>query len=198
MNNSFKKVDYERRMVYGVVFSPDRLTSHNGYYEQEELDAMAHHYVTMQDTTRTVDVMHTKVPTEARVVESFIAREGDPDFTPGAWVVGVKIDNDQVWQMIRRGELNAFSATILTSVDEVTQDVTVLQNLHGSTETSENHTHVYFLEYDEKDKTYRGVTDEVNGHTHTIDWLGVTSTDGEIPHSHRFHAFTPKYEEEKG
>ena len=42
------------------------------------------------------------------VVESFIARDNDPHFAPGAWVLGVRL-RPEAWERVRRGELTGFS-----------------------------------------------------------------------------------------
>ena len=56
-----------------------------------------------------IDLNHDGVHCGAVVVESFIAREGDPDFIPGSWVVGVHVPDNDTWNLIKTGELNGFS-----------------------------------------------------------------------------------------
>lgn len=59
------------------------------------------------------------VPEGVEVVESFIAREGDPDFATGAWVLAMKLAGD-VWRAVSSGEVDACEVEIrLESVEPV-------------------------------------------------------------------------------
>lgn len=59
--------------------------------------------------TDSIDLNHDGLKSGAKVVESFIARENDPDFIPGAWVIGVHVPDESTWNLIKGGELNGFS-----------------------------------------------------------------------------------------
>lgn len=59
------------------------------------------------------------VPGGVEVVESFIAREGDPDFATGAWVLAMKLAGD-AWRAVSSGEVDACEVEIrLESVEPV-------------------------------------------------------------------------------
>lgn len=128
------------------------------------------------------DIQHT----DAIVVESFIAREGDRDFIPGSWVVGMRILSDDLWQKVLDNEINGFSFEALTYVKTV-----VLQNLRnrqvsGTTEPhpEDGHTHDYVVILDPLNKPIAGGTSVVNGHSHTI--ASHTVTNATQGHSHRY------------
>ena len=56
-----------------------------------------------------MDTEHNHQVSGATIVESFIARKGDPDFAEGAWVLGVRMTDGELWERVKSGELNGFS-----------------------------------------------------------------------------------------
>jgi hypothetical protein len=66
-----------------------------------------------------VDIMHDRIPCGAGVVESFVAYEGDAPWIRGAWVVGVKIHDDDIWERIESEELRAFSIHFIVDVQRI-------------------------------------------------------------------------------
>lgn len=115
----FKKRDDAKRIVYAEVYVPWRgegvppldhpaRDAHGHWMRPEEVEKMAHGFLENMRVNQ-VDKQHDQEPDEGVVVESFIAREGDPDFEPGAWVVAVKIKNDETWEQIQRGEITGYS-----------------------------------------------------------------------------------------
>ncbi|MDI3548139.1 MAG: hypothetical protein PWR10_1791 [Halanaerobiales bacterium] len=104
----FKKADKEKRIVYGEVYVPNEKDSHGQWMTAEEIEKMAHRFMENLRLTQ-IDKQHDWEPDEGIVVESFIARPGDPDFTPGAWVLGTKVLKEETWQAILKGEITGYS-----------------------------------------------------------------------------------------
>lgn len=104
----FAKVDQAKRIVYGEVYVPNVRDAHGHWMSAEEIEKMAHNFMQKLRVYQ-VDKQHDSEPDEGVIVESFIAREGDPDFTPGAWVVATKILNEETWQAILKGEITGYS-----------------------------------------------------------------------------------------
>ena len=120
------------------------------------------------------------------VVESFIARAGDPTFIEGSWVIGMKILDDDIWQMVLDGELNGFSYQAEVQMLEV-----VVQNLRnrqvsGVTEPDpyDGHTHPYLVILNPLNVPISGGTGITNGHSHRI--TSHTVTEYANSHSHRY------------
>jgi len=103
-----KKVDQEEQVVFGEVYAPSFPDSQGDFMSSEEIKKMAYNFL-RKGVPSNIDVNHTQQPSGSYVVESFIAREGDPTFIPGSWVLGVKVPDPQVWRMVKSGELNGFS-----------------------------------------------------------------------------------------
>ena len=149
-----------------------------------------------------IDVEHDNVDVNAAgalalgggayVIESFIVREGDPDFIEGSWVIGMKVVDDDLWERILSNEINGYSyeatvsflPAILADSDDGTRT--------GYTEPDpyDGHRHAFAVLVDANNRPLSGGTDEVDGHSHTISTHTVTDeTDG---HSHRFNLVTGK------
>ena len=94
-----------KRIVYGEVLAPDEVDGQGDVVRAGEIEAAAHRFLAAGGV---VGGMHRDFSGVGRVVESFIAREGDAAFTPGAWVLGVRLCPD-AWERVRRGEWTGFS-----------------------------------------------------------------------------------------
>lgn len=104
----FKKKAAAKQLVFGEVYVPNEKDTDGNWMTADTIEKMAHaflHEARMQQ----IDRNHTGARDKGEVVESFIARKGDPDFTEGAWVVGVHVTDNDVWEQIEKGELTGFS-----------------------------------------------------------------------------------------
>lgn len=99
----------KKQIVLGVVYEPDVRDTDGNFMKSEEIEKMAYRF--MEELRNTdIDKEHNgKVGGYGTVVESFIARDGDPDFPAGAWVLGVHVTDDSTWTAIEKGEVTGFS-----------------------------------------------------------------------------------------
>lgn len=179
-----KRIDTLKRIVYGEVYAPYVLDTYAEFMYPDDIEKMAHRFMRL-DLSKTIDTSHDNVPNGSYPVETFIAREGDPDYTPGAWVMGVKIEGEDTWQRVLRGELNGFSFQSLVVPKLVEVVYEVIRDHVGETEpAADDHTHTYFVTLDEQGLVVGGYTDNVDGHSHRIGRASVTAeAEG---HNHRF------------
>jgi len=120
------------------------------------------------------------------VVESFIARQGDPDFIEGSWVVGMRIHDPTVWQAILDGEINGFSyqAMVLFIEGIIYTDDNMVRQGTTSPDPTDGHTHLFAVIVGEDNRPIAGGTSETDGHSHDIITHSVT---GEAQgHVHRY------------
>lgn len=187
-----RKVDSARRLVYGEVYAPGMLDSDKEYMSAETIESAAHNFLRNMRTQQ-VDVNHNNLTADGvAVVESFIAREGDPDFIPGSWVACVHINNDDLWSAVEKGELNGFSLEALCKKRKSSVTLEIPPVLTGKTELVNDHDHEYYVSYDAKGNFLGGRTSEVDGHYHMI--RGGTVTEQPLSkglvqkeaHVHRF------------
>ena len=180
-----KSIDEDKQVVYGEVYAPNMLDSYGDMMLAEDIELMAHEFISRSDTDSMFDVNHDNVSITAKPVESFIARKGDADYTEGAWVLGVKIDDVDVWASIRGGDLNGFSMESLVIKKRAIAIVeTIIDNV-GVTEESCDHVHTFYVELDENGLVVKGITSKAgDGHFHDIS--RGTATDDANDHSHRY------------
>jgi hypothetical protein len=178
-------IDESRRLVFGEVYAPNKIDAFGWFMEPTEVEKMAHRFMKL-DLSTCIDTNHDNVPNGSYPVQSFIAREGDPQFTPGAWVLGVKVTNETLWNAIVKGEINAFSMEIYVKKVPATVQYEVVGKQVGMTEPAgdDQHTHYFYAEVDTSGRVVKGKTSTNAGHYHEIDVNSVTQATNN--HAHRF------------
>jgi hypothetical protein len=115
----FVKFDVEKRLVYAEVYLPDVEDAHGHSMTRTEIEKMAHSFMANARTMQ-IDYNHdNNTDYGCYMVESFIARDGDPDYAAGAWVGVVYVGSDDLWGKIKNGEITGFSFEGLGYVREV-------------------------------------------------------------------------------
>jgi hypothetical protein len=178
------KLDVKKRIVYSEVYAPYTLDTYNDMMIPEDIEKMAHEYLRRADLNQTVDVNHDNVPISAYPVESFIARKGDPDFTEGAWVVGIKIVDELIWKKIESGELGGYSMEIMAKAVPHVATVYIASSSIGRTAENDDHSHYFFVKFDDNGNVIGGETSMDAGHVHKINYGTITETN--YGHKHRF------------
>lgn len=181
---AFKSVEGPKRIVWAEVYAPNVPDSDREYMRAPEIEKMAYNFMRSMKLD-SVDSQHNNVLVPGCcVVESFIARKGDPDFIEGAWVVGMHIDNDEMWDKVVKGEINGFSieAMVIKTPNTIMMDSPPV--LSGTTQKSEDHSHEFLVAYNTEGVFLGGKTTESNGHFHVIS--KGTITNEAAGHTHRF------------
>ena len=184
MNIICKSDAPEQHIVYGEVYAPDRPDAQGEFMRAEYIQKMAHEFV-RKGRMDQIDVMHNnQVVPGLCIVESFIARKGDPDFLEGSWVIGMHVPDDDLWGKIKKGDINGFSMEALVTRHQ--QDVLIEQPpvVSGMTSKSDGHEHKFYVTYDQAGAFKGGTTDMIDGHVHRI--VAGTHTEIAAGHSHRF------------
>ena len=104
----FKKSDTKQQIVFGEVYVPNRRDTDGNFMTAETIEKMAHDFLANKRNYQISKAPDGNLD-KGCVVESFIAREGDPDFAAGSWVVGVHVPDAKIWKSIEAGELTGFS-----------------------------------------------------------------------------------------
>lgn len=181
--SSIRKLDVEKQIVYGEVYAPYVVDSHGDMMLPEDVEKMAHRFMA-NAISRSIDKMHNNISQNAYPVESFIARADDPDFTEGAWVMGVKIEDAELWKEVKSGKINGFSLEAMVKTDSAEVEVDVDRVQYGSVHGNDGHSHLFIVEVDENGKIVHGQTTKDAGHSHEI--LKASATTEVNGHSHRF------------
>lgn len=180
---AIKKQDAEQQIVFGEVFAPGVTDAQGDRMSVAEIAKAAYLFMEKGRLAK-IDTNHDLHPNGSYIVETFIAREGDPTFIAGAWVIGVKVPDPALWSAIKKGELNGFSLDGAGFREEVTLEVEIPEALSGLTDRVEGHAHQFTVRFDADGNFLGGETDIVQGHRHTI--TRGTLTDESAGHSHRF------------
>ena len=107
------KTDEEKRMVYGIVYAPDEVDSDGDTMTAGEIEKAAHAFMKAARTGQ-IDKQHNYQAGEGYIAESWIVRKSDELFTEeGAWAVGIKVENDETWQAVKKGEIGGLSLPAL-------------------------------------------------------------------------------------
>lgn len=176
------KYDDDQQIVYGEVYAPNVVDSHGEMMTPEEVEKMCHRFLKECVLAETIDKNHTNKVEDAHPVESFIAR-GHPDYNEGAWVLGVKINDKELWAEVKKGEINGFSFEAYCRKTNAVIVVETIPTSIGETEENDGHTHFFVAKIDADGRVVRGRTSTSNGHSHEIKRGTATElTDG---HRHR-------------
>lgn len=178
----------DQRLVYGQVYAPNVLDSHGHFMTTDELRKVAHNFL-LDGLLTSIDVQHNNVTVQASIVESFIARKGDPEFEEGAWVAVVKIDDPVIWAAVKDGVINGYSFEILTYRDDMEVEFEYKSWYYGFTDPDphDKHTHPFIVRMDENGEILWGNTGiGSNGEpAHTITRSNVTNA--ALGKTHRIH-----------
>ena len=175
------------RVVFGEVLIPETPNVYNDYWTKE---AIRHAAYLFAQQGYGIDLEHDNVDLtglKAIVVETFIARPGDPDFIEGSWVVGMKILDDDLWQAVLNNEINGYSYEAIIEFMDAILTIEDDGIRVGVTEPDleDGHTHDFMIMVDETNRPISGGTSETDGHSHTISTHTVT--DEAEGHTHRYN-----------
>ena len=184
-----KKLDAARQLIFSEVYVPLVPDSQGDFMTAAEIETTAHNFMRGQRMYN-VDTEHNLQKNDTVVIESFIARPGDPDFVPGAWVVGMHVVDPATWKAIEKGEINALSMYGSGSRDDTLIEIEIPDDgiVKGDTQMAFNHSHEYQLQFDASGRVVKGVTNAIDTgtgpHTHLI--KGGTLTEAADGHAHRY------------
>lgn len=185
---AFKNIQSDRQIVYGQVYVPNILDTHGEMMLPEAVEQMGHRFMATLKNDQ-IDLMHNNRVVKATVIESWIQREESDMYTVGAWVIGLKIDDSQLWTDIKSGKYNGFSVdTWITKVD-ATVEVTFLPQVFGFTQKTDGHEHAFFIQVDEFgniEKGWTSVEKDGDGNLHSHSIIYGTATELTNMHGHRF------------
>jgi hypothetical protein len=181
-----KDDDGYERLVFAEVLIPDTPNVYGDFHTAESVRQFAY---TFMVNGFGLDVNHDNGDWEGKlyVVESFIARQNDPDFVEGAWVVGMYIPDDELWGKVLRNELQGYSWEGYVTSQEAVLKVPGIRARVGFTgpAVSDGHRHSFFVLLDDDGRPVMGGTSVDNGHAHDI--YDHTVTESNLGHTHLYN-----------
>ena len=122
----------EKQMVFGAVLIPDkpiyRCNQDEEYYirfPKETIEVLAHEYL-QNDNIYSFTQQHKDNAEGVSIIESWVkTSENDKsvdlgiDAPIGTWFIGAKIDNEELWQGIKAGEMKGFSVESFLNFEQI-------------------------------------------------------------------------------
>jgi len=180
----FKALNEDQQLVFAEVYAPNRPDSDGEFMDVAGVRDAAYRFMKAMKLDSIDSHHNNKLVDGCCIVESFIARKGDPHFIEDAWVVGMHIDNTEMWNKIKKGEINGFSMEAMVTKSTVQVQMDIPPIIQGRTMDVEGHSHSFSVAYDEAGKFLGGRTDVVDGHSHVIKRGSLTEP--ALNHTHRF------------
>ncbi|WP_144508231.1 XkdF-like putative serine protease domain-containing protein [Bacillus thuringiensis] len=119
-----KSEDEEKRLVYGIVYEPGVLDSHNDFADESTIEKAAHEFMLKY---RQIDKDHDFQAGVGEVVESYIAPDdmevNGEVITKGTWVLVTKA-TEEVWESIQKGDYKGYSLAGVAETEVVEEEVT--------------------------------------------------------------------------
>jgi len=116
------KTDIEKRMVFGIVYSPEETDSQGDIATLEEIEKAAHAFMKNRRIGK-VDKNHNTEAGEGYVAESWLTKENDSLFATdapvGSWAVGIKIEKDETWEEIKKGAIGGLSLMGTATIEQL-------------------------------------------------------------------------------
>lgn len=105
------KTDTEKRIVYGIVYSPNEEDAHGDFATEAEIEKACYNFM-KKSKTDSVDKQHDLDTAQNLFIgENWIVKNNDALFPEevGAWAVGIKVENDEIWKSVKSGEFTGIS-----------------------------------------------------------------------------------------
>lgn len=167
-----KDADGFERIVFGEILIPDQPNVYGDYHSRESVREFAYAFA-KHGFGLNVEHDNPDILPDGRVtvVESFVARSGDPDFIVGSWVLGVWIHDDEIWNAVLDGKINGFSYEAMVRFFELDLLVPEQTTQYGRTKPDfmDGHDHGFFVLLDDAGRVVGGGTTESQGHRHFIE-----------------------------
>jgi hypothetical protein len=109
------KADSDRQVVVGAVMEPNAVDLAGDFERPETIRRLSEGYMERLATGESQSgVMHAMFPddgishVENRVLET-TQKIGGEEYSPGTWVVGKKVNDDELWNLVESGSIGGFS-----------------------------------------------------------------------------------------
>jgi cation transport regulator ChaB len=111
------KVDLERRLVYGIVLEPgdpEHVDAQGDWLKPEEIEQSCHEFMKRYRAQETkMRLQHEQDAPKVSIVECYIAPAdfvlGEQAVLKGSWVVASHVNDEQLWEQVKAGELTGYS-----------------------------------------------------------------------------------------
>ena len=139
-------IDEVKRMVFGVALRCNypiyRKNGEKEYFVVFDRETIEEAYVEFMKNPNRVNLNHIRGVEGVYLTDSFIKDtekglnpKGFEDIEDGSWFCGYKIENDEVWEKVKNGELNGFSVEGLFSYEDTNIEIEMKKEEKDEMET---------------------------------------------------------------
>ena len=105
------KIDPDKRRFFSIVYPANEVDKQGEFATPEEIQKAAYGFMRNLRLLN-IDKNHSYVAEDAYVAESWIVQKNDPTFPDepeGSWAVGIIVEDDETWNQVEKGEIEAIS-----------------------------------------------------------------------------------------
>jgi len=121
--NVAKAVDTEKKLFTAVVLRPDVPDAHGDIYDADTVEKACHNFV---EFSRKANIQHLIETDDIVFVENYVAPQdfqlGDGMVMKGDWVATAKVNNDEIWEMCKKGIFTGFSVGCLAQTEKLNDE----------------------------------------------------------------------------
>lgn len=115
-----KSIDTDKRLFTAVVLRPNTVDAHGDIYDEASVEKACHDY---NEFCRQGNLQHL-IQTDLVVpVESWVSKAdhelGNGEVLKGDWLMTVRVDDEQIWDMCLKGEFTGFSIGCKSMVENL-------------------------------------------------------------------------------
>lgn len=115
-----KAFDEELKQATFLVLAPDEVDLHGDIYDETEIRKACHNF---QVHCRKANLFHMVETNLANIVESYIAPTdfylGEQLIRKGSWLQVWQVEDDELWDLIKKGEVNGVSIGCVANYEEL-------------------------------------------------------------------------------
>lgn len=105
------KQDEDKRLITSIVYEPDVKDTQGDYMTAEDIEKAAHDFMTTYGEG--ADIQHDDKKANVDIVESWVAKTdttiGGQFIKKGTWVATAKVNDDEIWDAVKKGRITGFS-----------------------------------------------------------------------------------------
>ena len=117
-----KSVDEEKKIFTAVVLRPNQVDAHGDVYDEDTVEKACWNY---NSACRKANLQHLVQTDLAEPIESYIAPTdfnlGEGAVQKGDWVMSMKIHDEDIWEMCKKGIFTGFSVGCKGKVESINE-----------------------------------------------------------------------------
>lgn len=97
----------------GVVLQPEIIDAHGDIISKEVIEEAADNFLANYNKVTKTGVQHSRFFDDFEILQSYVTLVdlplGTKEYPAGSWIVKGRVNNDEVWQAVKKGKLTGFS-----------------------------------------------------------------------------------------